>query len=72
MSSSASAVSSAKTSGSKVGSSSSTTRPSLKNLTRARVPRAGLIGTGIAVVSAIAWQVLVSNPHKREIAEFYK
>jgi hypothetical protein len=69
-----SAVSSAKTSSSssKVASSASTARPSLKNLTRARVPRAGLIGTGFAIVSAIAWKVLVSDAHKREISAFYK
>jgi len=70
-----SAVSPAKTSSSsssKVASSASTARPSLKNLTRARVPRAGLIGTGFAIVSAIAWKVLVSDAHKREISAFYK
>ena len=76
MSSATSAVSSAKTSSSsssnKVAGAASTGRPSLKNLTRARVPRAGLISVGIAVVSAIAYKVLISDRHKREIAAFYK
>lgn len=74
MSSNTNAVSSAKTSSSatKAASSSSAGRPSLKNLTRARVPRAGLIGTTIAVTGAIAWQVFVSNKHKQDISAFYK
>lgn len=73
MSSTAAAVSSAETSSSKVaGSASSAGRPSLKNLTRARVPRAGLIGLGISIASAVAWKVAVSDRHKREMAAFYK
>jgi hypothetical protein len=72
MSSNTAAVSSTKTSSSKVASSSSTARPSLKNLTRARVPRAGFIGCSIALVSAVAWKVLVSDQHKRNMAAFYK
>jgi hypothetical protein len=72
MSSNTHAVSSAKTSGSKVASSSSIPRPSLKNLTRARVPRAGFIGCAIAVVSAAAWQILVSKKHKDDVAAFYR
>jgi len=72
-SASASAASSAKTSSStKAVSSSSAGRPSLKNLTRARVPRAALFGCTLAAVSAVAWKVFVSDPHKREIAAFYK
>ncbi len=72
MSSNTGAISSTKTSSSKVASSSSTGRPSLKNLTRARVPRAGLIGCSIAIVSAVAWKVLVSDKHKRDVSAFYK
>ncbi len=74
MSSATSAVSSAKTSSgsNKVTSASSTGRPSLKNLTRARVPRAGLISVTLAVASAVAWKVLVSDRHKKEVAAFYK
>ncbi|CAF1514229.1 unnamed protein product [Adineta steineri] len=72
MSSKSDAVTSTKPSSAKVSSSSSTTRPSLKNLTRARVPRAGMIGCGIAVVSAVAWKVLISDRHKNEMAAFYK
>ena len=72
MSANATAVSSAKTSSSKAPSSASTGRPSLKNLTRARVPRAGIISCGLAVVSAVAWKVFVSDQHKREMASFYK
>jgi len=72
MSSNTTAVSSTKTSSNKVASSSSTARPSLKNLTRARVPRAGLIGCSIAIVSAVAWKVLVSDKHKRDVSAFYK
>lgn len=62
MSSKTSAVTAAKASG----------RPSLKNLTRARVPRAGLISVSLAVVSALAWKTLVSDRHKKDIADFYK
>jgi hypothetical protein len=75
MSSNTNAVSSAKPSSSgssKVASASSAGRPTLKNLTRTRVPRAGIIGTAIAAVSAVAWQVFVSNQHKNEISAFYK
>jgi len=72
MSANANAVSSAKTSTSKASSAATIGRPSLKNLTRARVPRAGFISCGLAVVSAIAWKVLVSDQHKREMASFYK
>ena len=75
MSSDAKAVSSAKPSSSensKVASASSAKRPTLKNLTRTRVPRAGIIGSAIAAVSAVAWQVFVSNQHKKDIAAFYK
>ncbi|CAF3731723.1 unnamed protein product [Rotaria sp. Silwood1] len=63
---SAAAVSSAKTSSSSAG------RPVLKNLTRARVPRAGLIGCSLAVVAALACKFLVSDRHKRQISSFYK
>ncbi len=69
---SANAVSSAKSSGNKVTSATSTGRPSLKNLTRARVPRAGIIGTSVAVIAAVSWKLFVSDRHKRDIATFYK
>jgi hypothetical protein len=79
MSSNTNAVSSAKPSTSsstsssgKGASASSTGRPLLKNLSRARVPRAGMIGCGLAAVSAVAWQVFVSNQHKKDFAAFYK
>jgi hypothetical protein len=72
MSSNAKDVSSAKSSNNKVASSSSTGRPSLKNLTRARVPRAGILGTSLAVVAALSWKLLVSDQHKRNISSFYK
>jgi hypothetical protein len=73
MSSNTNAVSSAKTSSStKAVSSSSAGRPTLKNLTRARVPRAALVGCTIAAVSAMAWKILVSDQHKREVSAFYK
>jgi len=62
MSSKPSAVSTAKASG----------RPSLKNLTRARVPRAGMIGISLAVISAFTWKILVSDRHRNNITEFYK
>ncbi len=67
MSSNTKAVSS-----SKVASASSTGRPSLKNLTRARVPRAGILGCTLAAVAAISWKVLISDRHKRDVASFYK
>ncbi|CAF2913745.1 unnamed protein product [Rotaria sp. Silwood2] len=63
---SSSAVSSAK------AGSSSAARPVLKNLTRARVPRAGLIGFSLAASAAIAWKFLVSDRHKHKISSFYK
>ncbi|CAF0754505.1 unnamed protein product [Adineta ricciae] len=69
MSSDAKSVSSAKQS-SKV--SSSTGRPSLKNLTRARVPRAGLFGISLAITGALLWKINVSDRHKRNISSFYK
>lgn len=70
MSSKPDAVSSTKaTSNTKVAA---TGRPSLKNLTRARVPRAGLIGITIAVSAALTWKFSVSDRHKRNIASFYK
>ncbi len=69
---SANAVSSAKSSSNKVTSATSTGRPNLKNLTRARVPRAGIIGTSIAVIAAVSWKLFVSDRHKRDIAAFYK
>jgi len=72
MSSNTQAVPSVKISGIKVAGSSSAKRPSLKNLTRARVPRAGFIGCAIAVVSAAAWQILVSKKHKDDVAAFYR
>jgi len=72
MSSNTQAVSSAKTSGIKVAGSPSARPHSFKNLTRARVPRAGFIGCAIAVVSAAAWQVLVSNKHKSDVSAFYR
>ena len=72
MSSNANAVSSAKTADKPASSKGTTTRPSLKNLSRARVPRAGLIGVTIATVSALAWKFSVSDPHKKYIADFYK
>lgn len=74
MSSATSTVASATTSSgsNKVAGASSTARPSLKNLTRARVPRAGLISCGVAIVSALAWKVFVSDRHKKDIAAFYK
>ncbi|CAF3714513.1 unnamed protein product, partial [Adineta steineri] len=56
----------------KVAGSSSSGRPTLKNLTRARVPRAGVIGVSIAVVSALTWKLLISDQHKRNISSFYK
>jgi len=67
MSSNTNAVSSEKSS-SKV----TTGRPTLKNLTRARVPRAGIIGGSIAAVAAISWKIFISDRHKRDIASFYK
>ena len=74
MSSNASAVSSAKTSSSgvKAAGASAAGRPSLKNLTRARVPRAALIGVTLATVSAMGWKLLVSDRNKNTVAEFYK
>ncbi len=74
MSSATGAVASAKTSSgsNKVAGASSAGRPSLKNLTRARVPRAGIISVGLAVVSAVAWKIFVSDRHKREVSAFYK
>lgn len=73
MSSNTAAVASAKSGSGQVASAGkSSGRPSLKNLTRARVPRAAMIGVSLATVSAIAWKVLVSDPHKRDSANFYK
>ncbi|UJR31705.1 hypothetical protein I4U23_019185 [Adineta vaga] len=69
MSSNTKAVSSAKE-GNKV--STSTGRPTLKNLTRARVPRAGILGFSIAVTAAIGWKILISDRHKNNISSFYK
>jgi hypothetical protein len=71
MSAKTNAVSSDKNS-SKVVSSSSSTRPSLKNLSRARVPRAGIIGCTIAAVGAISWKLFVADRHKHNISSFYK
>ncbi|UJR14970.1 hypothetical protein I4U23_001949 [Adineta vaga] len=72
MSSKTDAVSTAKTSSAKPASSVGGARPALKNLTRARVPRAGIIGFSLAVVSAVAWKVLISDRHKNDISSFYK
>lgn len=72
MSSNADAISAAKTSSTKVGSTSSTGRPNLKNLTRARVPRAGIIAVTVATTAALSWKFFVSDRHKRNIASFYK
>jgi hypothetical protein len=72
MSSNADAISAAKTSSTKVGSTSSTGRPNLKNLTRARVPRAGIIAVTVATTVALSWKFFVSDRHKRNIASFYK
>ncbi|CAF1233592.1 unnamed protein product [Rotaria sordida] len=66
MSSSTSAVASGKTSSKSVG------RPALKNLTRSRVPRAGIIGFSLGAVSALMYKFLISDRHKREISTFYK
>lgn len=72
MSSNTSAVSSAKTSGSGNKVAGATGRPSLKNLSRARVPRAALAGVTLATVSALAWKFLVSDPNRNCVTEFYK
>lgn len=72
MSSNTNAVSSAKTSGSGGKVASATGRPSLKNLSRARVPRAALVGVTLATVSALAWKFLVSDPNRNHVTEFYK
>jgi len=53
-------------------SSSSTARPLLKNLTRARIPKAGLMAAGLITAAAISWKALVSDRHKRENANFYR
>ena len=71
MSSKTDAVSSDKNSN-KTVASSATGRPVLKNLSRARVPRAGIIGCSIAAVAAISWKFFVAERHKRDIASFYK
>ncbi|CAF0812549.1 unnamed protein product [Adineta ricciae] len=72
MSSKTDAVSTAKSGGTKATSSTASGRPVLKNLTRARVPQAGLIGIGLATVGALAWKVLVSDRHKNNFTSFYK
>lgn len=73
MSSNTAAVSSGKpSSNTKVSTSTVTGRPTLKNLTRARVPRAGLIGVVFATTGALSWKFLISDKHKRSIASFYK
>ncbi len=69
MSSNTDAVSAAKTSGNKI---TSTGRPNLKNLSRARVPRAAFFGITLATVSALAWKFFVSDRHKHNISSFYK
>ena len=53
-------------------SASAAGRPVLKNLTRARVPKAGIIGFSLAAAASITWKFLVSDRHKNEIASFYK
>ncbi len=68
MSSKADAVSAAKTS----SNASPVGRPNLKNLTRARVPRAGIIAVTVATAVAISWKLFVSDRHKRTISSFYK
>ncbi|CAF1034853.1 unnamed protein product [Adineta ricciae] len=72
MSSKTDAVSTAKSGGTKAPSSTASGRPVLKNLTRARVPRAGLIGVSMAIVGAVTWKVLVSDRHKDHFTSFYK
>ena len=47
-------------------------RPVLKNLTRSRVPRAGLLGVAIAVTAVVTVRSLIGERHKNQIAEFYK
>lgn len=47
-------------------------RPVLKNLTRARVPRAGMVGIALATTAALSWKFFVSDRHRRDITEFYK
>lgn len=57
---------------SKSNAVSPTGRPNLKNLSRARVPRAAFVAVSLATGAAVAWQVLVANKHKTQITEFYK
>ncbi|CAM4878464.1 unnamed protein product [Rotaria socialis] len=46
-------------------------RPVLKNLTRARVPKAGLIGFSIAAAAALVVKHFVSDKHKDDMRTFY-
>ena len=50
----------------------SAARPTLKNLTRARVPKVALTGFTLATVCAIAWKKLVSDRHKEQVKAFYR
>ena len=73
MSSNPNTIPSAKASSSTKGASTAAAgRPFLKNLTRARVPRAGIIGFSLAALASITWKVGVSDRHKNRIADFYK
>lgn len=47
-------------------------RPVLKNLTRSRVPRAGIIGFSIAAVAAVAVKYGMCDRHKQQMKDFYK
>jgi hypothetical protein len=71
MSAKPAAVSSDKNSN-KAVTSTATGRPILKNLSRARVPRAGIIGCSIAAAAAISWKFFVADRHKHNISAFYK
>ncbi|CAM4749316.1 unnamed protein product [Rotaria magnacalcarata] len=46
-------------------------RPVLKNLTRARVPKAGIIGFSIAVLAAVVVKHYVCDKHKYDMKNFY-
>ena len=52
--------------------SGSVGRPSLKNLTRARVPKAGLIGFSLAAAAALVAKFCMCDRHKNQISSFYK
>ncbi|KAI5696823.1 hypothetical protein M8J76_012054 [Diaphorina citri] len=47
-------------------------KPQLRNLLQSSIKVALVQGAVIAFGTAVAWKVLIMDPHKKAISEFYK